>query len=134
MLSKYNEPQRLSLYLDGKYTSTSSRDAVSKYDGYVIEVKSALIYGYLAEPNKRTLPSLALYYSRAYTNRDETIPGIPLKNQTQAMGLEINVNVNLKHLYYLVALGIEKNLLENNAASLNSYFGVKLGINFNRKK
>lgn len=134
LLSDYNNPQRLSLYFDGKYISTSSRDAVAKYDGNVLEVKSALIYGYLAEPNKRSFPSLSLFYSRAYTNRNETIPGVPLRTQIQAMGLEANVNVDMKPLYYLLVLGVEKKLSENNAASLNSYFAVKLGINFNRKK
>lgn len=134
LLLDYNTPQRLSLYLNGRYTSTKSRDTVSRYDGNVIEVKSALIYGYLVDPLKRTFPSLALYYSRAYTYRDETIPGIPLKNQIEAVGLEANISVDLKHLYYLIYLGVEKDLAEDNDSGLNGFFGVKLGINFNRKK
>lgn len=145
LLVNYDNPHRVSLYAQGKYFKTSSttfRDYsftpsegfVDKYDGRNIEAKFALIYGYLPDPVIKNYPSVSLYYSLANTKRDETILGIPLKKSPNAMGLEANYSFDLKRLYYMLYVGTEKELVDKATGSLNSFFGVKVGIYFNRLK
>lgn len=133
LLTDYNSPHRISLFAEAKLFTTSSKDAVAKYDGEIFEFKSALIYGYLENPGKRNFPSFSLYYSHANTKRDETIAPLPLKTQPKAIGLEANYNLDSGRFYCLFSLGAEKELGENNADSINTFWGLKLGVNFNRK-
>ena len=135
LLTEYNNPHRLSLYADGKYFITSSESVADKYDGSNLEVKSALIYGYLSNPDIRSFPSIALYYSLAKTKRDNTIEGIPLKQEIRAYGLETNYTINMGPLYPIFSLGVEKDVDDSEIFDdLNYYFGVKLGLYFHRHK
>lgn len=134
LLTDYNNPHRLSLYVDGKYFTTSSENPSDKYDGENIEVKSAIIYGYLPNPALRNFPSLALYYSLSNTKRLETIPGVPLKKQPQAVGIEANYSLDMGPLYSIFSLGIEKEIADKASDDLNPYFGFKLGLHFNQLK
>ncbi len=134
LLTDYDNPHRLSLYGEGKYFTTHSKDIASKYDAVITEFKSSLIYGYLADPKKRHFPSLALYFSQANTRRDQTYSNIPLKNQIQALGLETNYNIDARLVSILLFTGLEKEISANAAKGLKVYFGVKYGFNVNRNK
>lgn len=134
LLTDYSSPHRLSAYLEGQYFSTSSASSVEQFDGDVLALKSALIYGYLVDPAHRNFPSLSLYYSLTNTKRAETILGVPLKNQPQAVGLEANYNVDMKLLYLIASIGAEKDIADKVSDDINTYFGVKLGIHINKMK
>ena len=132
LLTNYNEPHRVSLYLDGKYLRMSSDDVAKKYDGSSMEAKFAVIYGYLPDPEKRTFPSIALYSSVASTEREQTIEGIPLKKQPQAIGAEANLTLDIYRVYTIFSLGVEKELVDKSTDDLNAYFGMKFGFHFNQ--
>jgi hypothetical protein len=134
LLTDYSSSHRLSAYLEGQYFSTSSASSVEQFDGDVLALKSALIYGYLVDPAHRNFPSLSLYYSLTNTKRAETILGVPLKNQPQAVGLEANYNVDMKLLYLIASIGAEKDIADKVSDDINTYFGVKLGIHINKMK
>lgn len=134
LLTNYNSPHRLSIYGEGKYFTISSEDFADKYDGNVLEVKSALIYGYLPDPVTRNFPSISLYYSLANTKRDETVLGLPLKKQPQAVGLEANFSVDMGPVYYLAFVGMEKEIADKVTNELNTFFGMKVGLHFNKLK
>lgn len=133
LLTHYDSPNRLSIFAEGKYFTTSSEDYADKYDGSIIEFKSALIYGYLADPSKRNFPSVSLYYSLANTKRDETIIGVSRKHQPQAIGVESNYSVDMGPVYYMVFVGMEKEIADITNNEMNAFFGMKVGIHFNRK-
>ncbi len=135
LLTNYDNPHRLSLYAEGKYYTTSSEGIVDKYDGNILEMKAALIYGFLSDPAIRNFPSVAFYYSLGNTKRDNTIPGIPLEEEFKVVGLETNVSMHMGTLYPILALGVEKDIANTSEFDdLNFYLGVKLGLHFNRKK
>ena len=134
LLTNYNEPHRVSLYLDGKYLKMYSDDIAKKYDGSSMEAKFAVIYGYLPDPETRTFPSIAIYSSVANTEREQTIDGIPLKKQPQAVGAEANLTLDIFRLYTIFSLGVEKELVDESTDDLNVYFGMKVGLQFNRLK
>ena len=114
--------------MDGKYISFTSDKAVDKYDGYNIEVKSALIYGYLRNPDRRTFPSLSLYYSQANTNRNESLVDLPKVKKLQAVGAEFNINLDMGIIYAVLASGVEKEITEKTTDELIPYFGMKIGF------
>ncbi len=134
LLTEYDNPHRLSLYLDGKYITFKSEESVKKYDAHSLEFKSAIIYGFLPNPDKRSFPSISLYYSRANTKRKETISIIPQKKQPQAIGAEVNLNVDFGLMYANLYTGVETEIADKATDEQITYFGVKLGFLFNRKK
>lgn len=133
LLTDYNSWHRVSFYGEGKYSTSFSEDIVAKYDGDILELKASLIYGYLKNPTKRNFPSFALYYSNTYTNRDNTIPGVSLTNQIQAIGLETNYSLDARPVYLIFFAGAEKEISANPVKGVNAYFGVRFGVNVNRK-
>lgn len=134
LLTNYISPHRLSIFAEGKYFTITSDGFAQKYDGDVIEVKSALIYGYLPDPTTRNFPSLSMYYSFANTQRDETVEGISLKKQPQALGVEANFNVDMGPVNYMVFAGLEKEIADKATDQLIGFFGMKVGLQFNQSK
>jgi hypothetical protein len=134
LLTGYDEPHRISLYLEGRYLKTYSDGFSDKYDGTIMEAKLALIYGYLPNPDKRSFPSIAFYSNVANTEREETIEGIPLKKQPQAIGAEVNYSIDMYGVYTIISLGAEKEIVEKATDDINIYFGMKVGLHFNQLK
>lgn len=135
LLTDYENPFRMSLYLEGKQIFIEdSGSSVAKYDGTNTEFKSALIFGYLDDPAIRNFPSLSLYYSLANTSRKETIPGISAKRHPQAIGLETNFNLDLGAIYANVATGLEKEIVDKTKDKIIPYASVSVGFQFMRKK
>ena len=132
LLTEYNDPHRLSLYVEGRYLTTYSDGVSEKYDGKSMEGKLSLIYGYLANPDTRSFPSIAVYSSLANTEREATIDGIALEKQPQAIGVEANYSIDMYRVYTIISLGAEKEILEKATDDINVYFGIKLGLHFNQ--
>lgn len=134
LLTDYSNPQRVSLYLDGRYLVTKSEGIAGRYDGNNLEFKSALIFSYLKDPSFRTFPSFSLYYSLANTNRDYTITGIPAKRHPQAVGAEINVNLAYRALYANIAGGLEKEIDDKNSDNVEPYIKTTIGFKIKKNK
>ena len=135
LLTDYDNPFRMSLYLEGKQIFIESGGSfVGKYDGTNTEVKSALIFGYLDDPAIRNFPSLSLYYNLANTSRKETIHGISAKRHPQAIGIEANFNLDLGTIYVNATSGIEKEIVDETDNTIIPYAAIKVGFHFMRKK
>jgi len=134
LLTDYKYPHRVTLYLDGKYITFVSDESVKQYDGYNLEFKTALIYGYLKNPEKRTFPSMSLYYSQANTNRNESLAFLPRVKKLQAVGAEFNVNIDMGLIYAILATGLEKEITEKTTDELIPYFGMKIGFHLRANK
>lgn len=126
LLTDYSNPHKISLYLETRYISTQTEGLASKYDGNNIELKPALIYGYLKDPASRNLPSFSLYYSLANTKRDNSVAGIKAKKRPQAVGAEANLNLSHNHIYANIAAGVEKEISDKTTNKLKPYLGVKV--------
>lgn len=134
LLTDYANPGRISLYLDGKHFITYSDGLAWDYDGRTIELKPALIFGYLKDPASRNFPSFSFYYSLANTNRDKTLRGIPANKNSQAIGAEANLNLAYGVMYTNLAFGVEKEIGHKATDEIRRYFGAKIGFHFKQKK
>lgn len=135
LLTDYDNPLRLSLYLEGREIYfTNSHNSMSSYNGSNTEFKSALIVGYLDDPTRRNFPSLSLFYSLANTSRKATIPDVPAKKHPQALGLEANFNMDMGAIYANLSTGIEKELFDKATDDIIVYTDFRVGFHFMRKK
>lgn len=133
LLTDFSNPQKVSLYLEGKYLNISNENLDKRYDGESFEFKLALINCYQSDPASRKFPSLSLYYSLANTNRDASFKGFPTKRHPQAIGAEINLNLTKNWFYSNFAFGLEKVIYDKPRVSVLPHFGATIGINFDRK-
>lgn len=135
LLTDYNNPFRLSLYLEAKQISFSNDSLLmAKYDAKSNEFKSAIICGYLNDLEQHNIVSLALYHSLANTSRKEATPDVPLKKHPQAIGLEANLNLALGSFYTNLATGLEKEIADKAKSGLVPYFELKVGVHLLRNR
>lgn len=135
LLTDYNNPTRLSLYLEAREIHfTNSRDSMSKYNGRNTEFKSALILGYLDDPSSRNLPSVSLFYSLANTSRKSSISGLSADKHPQAIGAEANFNLAMGAIYANVSTGLEKEIVDKATDDLVYYSDFRIGFHFLRTK
>lgn len=131
LLTNYQSPHIVSLFALGNQLNHYS--VLSRYNAKNFELKTALIYGYLPNAQRRNLPSLALFYTLANTNRKESIPSITKSKRPQAVGAEANVNLDLGPLNLNFAAGLEKEIAYASSNSgIKPYFGLKAGLILNR--
>lgn len=134
LLSELNNPHKITFNTDFLYMKTNSNSEVEQYDGYILECKPALIYGYIKNNSNRSFPSLALFYSYTNTHRDNTLENLPLSNEFLAVGGESIFSLHLGHINPSLIVGAEKLLSEHSDNDFNFYFSLKVQFLLNYRK
>lgn len=112
-----------------------SSGRAAKYDATSFETRAAILLGVNNDLHNRTsYPTIAIYHSSAYTERNETIPGIPLKRNPQSLGAELLLNADLGLVYSSINAGIEHKIVgSEDYEELEYYMGFKIGLKIGKK-
>lgn len=136
LMTKWENPTKLSLFVSGTYIDFSSEGVAEEYDADSFETKAALLFGIHPNLEKRTsYPTFSIYHATANTYRIKTIPGIPKDKNVQTIGSELLYTLKFKATYLAVNGGIEKQLNYNyNDNGVSYHLGFKIGLTIATRK
>ncbi len=132
LVTEYSDKEQLSLFLEASTIQTNSNKLTSAYDGYVREVNTALIFGYVL--SDYLVPNISTFYSYTNTNRANTLASLPSTRNLHSIGGEINLNLNYGLFYANLYTGIQKNFSGSISAQLVEYTGTRVGLHFKMKR